>query len=46
MVLKAVICWLIFVVLIYGLLWFDTIYYKHNLPQVYKNILDIFTEEE
>ena len=42
----VMICWLSIVAIVYVALWFDTIYYRHNLPQGYRKILDIFTEEE
>lgn len=40
------IVWGAFVGLVYLVLWFDTIYYKHNLPKVFKKMLDAFTEED
>ncbi len=46
MALKILLAWLLFVVLVYLLMWFDTIYYKYNLPEVYRKILDTFTEED
>ncbi|MBQ7683269.1 MAG: hypothetical protein IJ253_08475 [Bacteroidaceae bacterium] len=38
--------WLIFVAIVYLLMWFDTAYYKYNLPSVYRKVLDTFTEED
>ena len=44
--------WTIFLILlaldvvVYFSLWFDTMYYRHNLPNVCKNILEKFIEEE
>lgn len=46
MVKVILICWLVVVVMVYAALWFDTIYYRHDLPKVYRKILDTFTEEE
>lgn len=40
------ICWMAFVSLVYGLLWYDGIHYRYNLSDVYKKMLDAFTEEE
>lgn len=40
------IVWCVFVALVYLVLWFDTIYYKHNLPKLFKKMLDAFTEED
>lgn len=44
--LIILLAWGIFVCLIYLLLYFDTFYYKYNLPKVCKKVLDAFTEEE
>ncbi len=38
--------WGIMVVLIFLVLWGDTIYYKYNIPKVCKKVIDAFTEEE
>lgn len=46
MMLRIVICWAVVLCLVYGFLWFDTIYYKCNLPKMYRKMLDIFTEED
>ena len=40
------ISWAAFAGLIYLALWFDTIYYRCNLPQVCRNVLNAFTEED
>ena len=46
MALKILGAWLIFVAIVYLLMWFDTAYYKYNLPNIYRKVLDSFTEEE
>lgn len=38
--------WGIMVVLIFLVLWGDTIYYKYNIPKVCKKVIDAFTEED
>mgnify|MGYP006872987975 CR=1 FL=1 len=42
----CLIAWGCFVALVYLMLWGDAFYYKYNLPNVYKKMLDAFTEEE
>lgn len=42
----VILVWLAFDLLVYLFMWFETIYYKHDLPTVYKKVLDSFTEEE
>ena len=46
MALKILLGWLVFVAIVYLLMWFDITYYKYNLPEVYRKILDTFTEED
>lgn len=46
MMMKLLICWMIFVILVYGLMWYDVLHYQYNLSAFYKKILDAFTEEE
>lgn len=46
MILKILLGWIIFIVVVYSYMWFDTIYYKKNLPAVFRKILLAFTEEE
>lgn len=44
--------WTIFLILlafdtvVFIALWFDTMYYRHNLPSMCRNIIDKFMEEE
>ncbi|MBO7472230.1 MAG: hypothetical protein J6T78_10295 [Bacteroidaceae bacterium] len=44
--LLILLIWGIVVVLIFLVLWGDTIYYKYNIPKVCKKVIDAFTEEE
>jgi len=46
MTIKILLCWIIFLVVVYSVMWFDTIYYKKNLPAVFRKLLLVFTEEE
>ena len=46
MIVKILLGWLIFVLLVYIFMWFETIYYKKNLPAVFHKLLMAFTEEE
>ncbi|MBO7067116.1 MAG: hypothetical protein J6W52_00305 [Bacteroidaceae bacterium] len=46
MIVKILLGWLIFDIVVYGVMWFETIYYKKNLPDVFRRILIAFTEEE
>lgn len=46
MIIKILIGWIIFIGVVYSYMWFDTIYYKKNLPAVFRKILLAFTEEE
>lgn len=43
---KILLIWAILDVIVYAVLWFDTVYYEHDLPKLYKRILDAFTEED
>ena len=42
----VILAWLAFDLVVYLFMWFEPIYYKHDLPTVYRKILDSFTEEE
>lgn len=44
--MKFLIAWGIFVALVYLFVYFDTVYYKYNIPKVCKKVMDAFTEEE
>lgn len=46
MILRIIIGLLIFDLLVYIVMWFETIYYKKNLPAVFQKLLMAFTEEE
>ena len=46
MMIKILVGWIIFLVVVYALMWFDTIYYKKDLPGVFRKLLLAFTEEE
>lgn len=46
MVLKIVLGWFIFITVVYILMLFDILFYKYDLPKVYRKILDAFTEED
>lgn len=46
MIIKILIGWIIFLVVVYTVMWFETIYYKKDLPAVFRKILLAFTEEE
>ena len=46
MILRIIIGLLIFDLLVYIAMWFETIYYKKNLPAVFQKLLMAFTEEE
>lgn len=46
MIIKILLGWIIFLVVIYSIMWFETFYYKKNLPVVFHKILLAFTEEE
>lgn len=46
MILKILLSWFIFVLIVYIAMWFETIYYKKNLPAVFQKLLMAFTEEE
>ena len=46
MIAKILIGWLIFDAIVYIVMWFETIYYKKNLPAVFQKLLMAFTEEE
>lgn len=46
MVLKIFLGLLVFDLLVYIVMWFETIYYKKNLPDLFQKLLMAFTEEE
>lgn len=46
MIAKILLGWIVFDVVVYCVMWFDTIYYKKNLPAVFRKLLLAFTEEE
>lgn len=46
MVLKIFLGLLLFDLIVYVVMWFETIYYKKNLPAVFQKLLMAFTEEE
>ena len=46
MVLKIFLGLLLFDLIVYIVMWFETIYYKKNLPAVFHKLLMAFTEEE
>ena len=46
MILKCILGWLTFDLIVYLAMWFDTAYYKYDLPTVARKIMDSFTEEE
>lgn len=46
MILRIIIGLFIFDLLVYIVMWFETIYYKKNLPAVFQKLLMAFTEEE
>ena len=46
MIVKILLGWLIFDFVVYVVMWFETIYYKKDLPAVFRKILIAFTEEE
>ena len=46
MALIILLAWLAFVAIVYLYMWFDNAYYAYNLPEVYRKILDTFTEED
>lgn len=46
MIVKILIGWIIFDALVYCAMWFEHIYYRKNLPAVFRKILIAFTEEE
>ncbi len=46
MMIKILVGWIIFLVVVYAVMWFDTIYYKKDLPGVFRKLLLAFTEEE
>ncbi|MBQ2459937.1 MAG: hypothetical protein II681_05335 [Bacteroidaceae bacterium] len=46
MILKCILGWLAFDLIVYLAMWFDTAYYKYDLPTVARKIMDSFTEEE
>lgn len=37
--------WVVFDVLVYVWMWLDDVYYTHNLPQKFKQMKNILTEE-
>jgi succinate-acetate transporter protein len=46
MIIKILLGWIIFDFIVYTVMWFETIYYKKNLPAVFRKLLLAFTEEE
>lgn len=46
MIMKILFGWIIFDLVVYIAMWFETIYYKKNLPAVFQKLLMAFTEEE
>jgi hypothetical protein len=46
MILKILLGWFIFDLIVYITMWFEAIYYKKNLPAVFQKLLMAFTEEE
>ena len=46
MILKILLGWFIFNLIVYIAMWFEAIYYKKNLPAVFQKLLMAFTEEE
>ena len=46
MILKCILAWLVFDLIVYLAMWFDTAYYKYNLPALTRKIIESFTEEE
>ncbi len=46
MVLKIFLGLLLFDLIVYIVMWFETIYYKKNLPAVFQKLLMAFTEAE
>jgi hypothetical protein len=46
MVLKIFLGLLLFDLIVYIVMWFETIYYRKNLPAVFQKLLMAFTEEE
>ena len=46
MVLKIFLGLLVFDLLVYIAMWFETLYYRKNLPAVFQKLLMAFTEEE
>lgn len=46
MIWTILLIFLAFDAVVYFALWFDTMYYRHDLPNVCRNIIYKFTEEE
>ena len=46
MIVKILLGWIIFDIIVYLVMWFDHIYYKKNLPAIFHKLLMAFTEEE
>ena len=46
MIIKILLGWIILLVVVYCVMWFDIIYYKKNLPGIFRKLLLAFTEEE
>lgn len=46
MIWNILFIWLAFDALVFFLVWFDYVYYRHNLPGVCRKVLDAFVEED
>ncbi len=44
--LKFLIGWAIFVAVVYLLLWFDTIFFRKDVPQKFRDLMESFSEED
>lgn len=42
----ALIVWAVFLALVYLFMWVDVIYYRYDLPETFRKIVDTFTEED
>lgn len=46
MIVKILIGWLVFDIIVYAVMWFENIYYEKDLRTFFHKLLSSFTEEE
>ena len=46
MLLKILLGWFAFLLVVYAFMWIDHLYYRYNMPTAFRRIVNTLTEED